>query len=314
MIGHLAGPPSAAIVLSADAAQNLPLAGVVLAGLLYWLGGRRQRRLLGPARMRRQRWRTVAFAGALLVIVGALAQPLDGLADELFWAHMLQHVLLLVVVAPLLVLGAPWMRLWRAFPLSVRRPVARGVLHGRAAAPLRAVGRAVAVPFIAWALLNGDLVAWHVPALYDLTLRNEVVHDFEHVTFLVFAVLAWLQLVDSPPLRASLSAPRRVACALGSMTVGWGLAVALAYASTPWYAPYAQLAHRPGGLSALGDQRLGAGIMWVPGSLPWALLIVVLVYRWIGDEQRPSSPSRPEAGPAGAEPVPVRPPKTLVGG
>ena len=161
---------------------------------------------------------------------------------------------------------------------------------------------------MAWALLNGDVIAWHVPALYDLTLRNEVVHDFEHLTFLVFAVLAWAQLIDSPPLRVSLDAPRRVAFALGSMVVGWGLSMALAYSSTPWYAPYAALAHRPEGLSALDDQRLGAGIMWVPASLPYALLIVVLVYRWIGDEARPSPPSRPSPPPPPSQPLRPSPP------
>ena len=145
MIGHLAASP-ASIVISPGLIENLPLAGVAFAAALYWLGGRRQRRLLGAQRMRELRWRSVAFGGALLFVVVALQQPLDGLADKLFWAHMLEHVLLIVVVAPLLVLAAPWMRLWRALPLSTRRPLARGLQQSPAAAPLRAAGRLVAVP------------------------------------------------------------------------------------------------------------------------------------------------------------------------
>ncbi|HEX5195421.1 MAG TPA: cytochrome c oxidase assembly protein [Solirubrobacteraceae bacterium] len=286
---ELWGLPSAAIVVSSNPIDNLPLAAVLIAALLYWRGGRVQRRLLGAARMRSMRHRDWAFAGALALVVVALGQPLDDLAAQLFWAHMLEHVLLLVGVAPLLVLAAPWMRLWRGLPLALRRPLARGVLHARVAAPLRAVGCALAVPLVAWIAMNGDLIAWHIPALYDLTLRNEAVHDLEHLTFVVFSVVAWAQVIESPPLRVRLTVPWRIAFALGSMVVGWALAVALAYASAPWYSGYADLAHRPGGLSALTDQRLGAGIMWVPASLPWTVLIFVLVYRWIADSDRPPS-------------------------
>lgn len=300
-------PPS--IILAPEPAGNLPVIGVALAALLYWLGGRRHRRLLAGRRAQVERWRTVAFVAALAAVILALQEPLDGLADELFWAHMLEHVLLLVVVAPLLVLAAPWMRLWRAFPLRLRRPVARGLARGRWAVPVRHAARGLGVPGVAWGLLNADVIAWHVPALYDLTLRNEVIHDVEHLTFLAFAVLAWAQLIDSPPLHARLSAPRRATFALGSMVVGWALAVGLAFASTPWYAPYAHLRSRPGGLSALADQHLGAGIMWVPASLPWALTIMILLYRWVGSQG--ASAPEPSAAPLAAPAAPTSAPSPV---
>jgi putative membrane protein len=277
-----------AIVLEPRAAENAPLLMVCLLGGMYWLGGRSFRAAcrLGTitrARVSTERWRTAAFIASALAAVLALQEPLDALADELFWMHMIQHVLLLVVVAPLALLAAPWMRLWRALPLGLRRALARWALKGPTAAPLRALARALAHPWVAWALLAGDLIAWHVPGAYDATLRSEAVHYSEHASFLLFALLAWGQVIDSPPFHSRLQAPQRIAFALGAMAVGWGLALLLAFASRPWYSAYIQLHHRPGGISALTDQHIGAGVMWVPASLPWALAVFVLVYRWVPD-------------------------------
>jgi putative membrane protein len=265
---------------------------------MYWRGGRpfraaRRAGVLNRSRVRRERWRTLAFACASITTVLALAEPLDGLADELFWVHMVQHVLLLAIAPPLAMLAAPWMRLWRAIPLSLRRALARWGVQAPGAWPLRGLARVLGEPLVAWGLLAGDLIAWHIPAAYDLTLRSEVVHYTEHASFLGFALLAWGQVIDSPPFRSALDAPRRIAFALGSMVVGWALALLLAFATRPWYAPYADLRHRSGGISALTDQHLGAGVMWVPASLPWALLVFVQLYRWLAEgEGRRLQPAR----------------------
>jgi putative membrane protein len=273
-------------VLERSPAENLPLMGVALAASMYWLGGRRLRAacargVIDHRRRMRERWRTAAFLSGLGILVLALQQPVDSLADEYFWAHMGQHVLLLVVVAPLMILAAPWMRLWRAFPLSVRRPVAGWLAQSPAAAPLRGLARLLGRPWVIWSLLAVDMVAWHVPAAYDLTLESQAVHYAEHASFLFLSLLAWGQVIDSPPFRSRLDAPWRIAFAVGQMAVGWALAVLLAFASTPWYAFYADQRHRS--LPALTDQHLAAGVMWVPASLPWSLLVFVLLYRWIAE-------------------------------
>lgn len=287
--------------------DNAPLLIACLAGVMYWRGGRgyRAARRLGtiaPDRVRMERWRAAAMIAAVLAAVLALQEPVDALAGELFWMHMVQHVLLLAVVAPLAVLAAPWMRLWRALPLTLRRTLARWAVNGVTAAPLRALTRALGHPLVAWALLACDLIAWHVPAAYDLTLRSEAVHYTEHASFLLFALLAWGQVIDSPPFHSRLQAPYRVAFAIGSMGVGWGLALMLAFASQPWYSAYAALGHRPGGISALTDQHLGAGVMWVPASLPWALAVFVLVYRWVPDVQSRRTGGTGGTGVAGSAP------------
>jgi cytochrome c oxidase assembly factor CtaG len=252
-----------------------PLYAVVVAAALYWLGGRRRVSAPQPAR-------SVAFALGLLAVVAAVDTPLDTLAGRLFLAHMAQHVLLISVAPPLLVLSAPWMRLWQPLPLAFRRPVARALALGPHARPVRAVAHALAHPVSAWSLASITLVVWHVPALYDLTLRNDAVHQLEHSLFFATGLLFWGAVFDSPPFRSRLDWPLRAAFVVAGMLVGWVLAVVLAFARSPVYSAYAALPHRPGGLSALGDQAIAAGVMWVPGSLAYSISFVVFAYRWLG--------------------------------
>jgi putative membrane protein len=250
----------------------LPLVLVALSVLLYARGARRMRKL--------EPWRVAAFAGALVTLLLALEPPLDSQVETHLWAHMTQHVLLMAVAAALLVLGAPWMQIWRGFPLGLRRPVARAVLTGRGWAPLRALCRFVARPWIAWALFNAAIAVWHIPGMYDVTLRNEGIHDLEHLSFLLLGVLFWAQVADSPPFHARLDLPRRVAFLTLGMAASWVLAVVLALARTPIYPAYAH-AH---GMSPLADQQLAAGVMWALGSIPFAVGIFVLLYRWLAPQ------------------------------
>jgi putative membrane protein len=264
------------------------LAWVIAAALLYWLGGRRG----GSHARRSDRWRTAAFAVGLLAIVGALDSPLDELADELFWAHMVQHILLIGVAAPLLVLARPWMRMWRALPVSWRRSVARAVT-GPSGAPLRRAAVIAGGALVSWSIFNLDFCAWHLPVLYDAALRHPIVHALEHLLFFATALLLWTRVIDSPPWRTSLSEPARLTYLASSLVVGWVLAIVLALATSPLYSAYAGEASRPGQLSALTDQQLAAGVMWVPGSLPFMLAIVAIAYRWLEPRHRRSQGARP---------------------
>jgi putative membrane protein len=264
---------------------GLPFAASLLAGAMYAAGVRRAPRPVGgegPDARRLRRRRALLFGLALVTLIAALASPIDTYAEKLFWVHMGQHLLLSMVAAPLLVLSAPWMQLWRALPLGVRRTVARPAVTARPVAPARALLR----PLPAFIAFNVTTWAWHLPALYDLTLRNQAVHDTEHLMFLVTGVLLWLQLLDSPPLHASLADLWRGALAMGTLINGWCLALILAFWPSPLYSAYAALAHRPGGISAITDQQYAAGMMWMVGSLPLSVLILVLAGRIAGDGER----------------------------
>ncbi|MGO9762287.1 MAG: cytochrome c oxidase assembly protein [Solirubrobacteraceae bacterium] len=262
-------------------ADSLPLGLTWAAFWLHLLGERVAARRTGRPRDRLARRRALTFYAGLLVIVVAIATPIETLSKQLLWTHMIQHVLLLSVAAPLIVLGAPWMSLWRPLPLGMRRALARALVLSPRSAPVRSACRALSRPLVALAVYSANLLAWHLPALYDLALRNTDVHALEHLTFVGFAILLWAQVIASPPFRASLSYPRRVAYLVAAMIPNVALSMLLAFSRSPLYPFYAHLAHRPGGISAITDQQIAAGIMWSFGDLPFAIAIVVLAVHWL---------------------------------
>jgi len=255
------------------------LALIVLSAWLYWLGDRRT--ATAPHERAAARTRSACFYAALAVLVVALDSPLEQLTRQLFWAHMVQHVLLLMVAAPLIVLARPWVRLWRCLPLGTRRSLGRTLSSGAATGPLRGAARGLGRPALSFVLFAGTLLAWHVPALFDATLHSEALHVLEHGMFLGTALLFWKQVITSPPLHIALPAALRVVYVIGAMIVSWVLAIVLALAPHPLYESYAHQASRPGGISALADQQLAAGIMWVPGSITFVIVVFVYVHRWL---------------------------------
>jgi putative membrane protein len=263
-------------------ADSLPLGLTWAAFWLHLLGEHVAVRRTGRPRSRLARRRALAFYAGLLAIVAAIATPIETLSKQLLWTHMIQHVLLLSVAAPLIVLGAPWMSLWRPLPLGVRRTLARAVMLSPGGAPLRWVCRLLSRPLVVLLVYGVNLLAWHVPGVYDLALRNSDVHALEHVTFIGFGILLWAQVIPSPPFKPSLAYPGRIAYLVAAMVPNVALSMLLAFSRSPLYPFYADLAHRPGGISAFTDQQIAAGIMWSFGDLPFAIAIVVLAVRWLG--------------------------------
>jgi putative membrane protein len=242
---------------------------VGLTGYLYLLCSR--------GRWRPTRLQAASFCAGLVTIVIALDSPIDYYADELFWVHMVQHILLLTVAPPLFLLGRPWPRMWRALPLRSRTQLARTVAQARWTAPIRALSR----PWPAFILFNVTIVAWHIPGAYDATLRYGTVHICEHAMFFFTGLLFWARVIDPGPLRPRLVWPVRIGYSAGAMVVGWMLAITLVLLPHAIYGYYSALPSRPGGISALTDQQLAAGIMWVPGSLAYTITFLIGFYRWL---------------------------------
>jgi len=260
--------------------EPVVLIGVELAGVLYVIGG------MGLSRSRHGsagRWRGVAFWLGLLTILVALQSPIDMLARQLFWVHMVQHLLLMVVAAPLLALASPWTRMWRALPLRLRRAVARPLFLQPRLAWLRALYHQVSRPSVIWVLAAANLWLWHLPPLYDLTLSNHLVHHLEHTLFLVLGIAFWAHLIDQRPFRAPLGTLERAGYVFLAMVQSWGLAGVLSFATVPFYS-YALLPSRPGGISALTDQQLGGGMMWVPGAISYSIALIVFLFQWLAEE------------------------------
>jgi cytochrome c oxidase assembly factor CtaG len=255
------------------------LAYVAIAGCLYVLGSR--------GRGRPTPLQATAFFASLLTIVIALDSPIDAYADQLFWVHMLQHVLLLTVAPPLFLLGRPWPRMWRALPLEPRSSVARTIARSPWTSPIRKLAR----PVPAFILFNATIVLWHIPAAYDATLTSGVVHVFEHAMFFFTGLLFWARVIDPGPLRPRLVWPARIAYVAGAMVVSWALAITLVILPHPAYGYYAALASRPGAITALTDQQFAAGVMWVLGSVAYTITFIIGFYKWLEADKSASRPS-----------------------
>jgi cytochrome c oxidase assembly factor CtaG len=213
-------------------------------------------------------------------------------------------VLLLGVAAPLIVLGAPWMSVWRPLPLGIRRATAGTIARSPGWAPLRALGRLLSRPIPVWIAFTVNLVAWHIPVVYDLALSHQGIHDLEHLLYLLFAILLWTQVLDSPPLRVRLSQINRVYYIAAAAVPGWIISLVLVFSSSPLYPFYAHLNHRPGGISALADQQIAGGMMLLPGSLAFTIYVFFQIYVWMGSDQQ----QRPPGGGGGRLPPPPAPP------
>ncbi|HLZ20839.1 MAG TPA: cytochrome c oxidase assembly protein [Ktedonobacterales bacterium] len=237
---------------------------------------------------RHLRWyRHIAFVGGLLAILIALESPLDSAADTLLWAHMIQHELLVLVAAPLLLLGAPAWPLWRGIPLVARRASLRWVLRQRWPRRLwHAISVTLKRPLVAWVLFNGVFTVWHVPALYDFALDNPPVHVFEHVCFIATALAFWAQVIPSRPSRTVLSYPRQALYLGAAGIVSNVLGSVYIFSTGPLYAHYATLARPAGMMSVLVDQHFGGAAMDIPSMLIFFLATITVIGLWLQEEER----------------------------
>lgn len=265
--------------LSDPAPIVVTLVGVLLAGWLYWRGARYARRT-GIGRPV-ETLQAVAFGSGLLVLFVAIASPFDALADRSLAAHMLQHALLILVVAPLLLLGEPFWRIWRALPVVWRRESLRWLLqrkHARRAwSVLEALARRPAATLL---LFLAVFLVWHLPALYQAALRNELIHAFEHICFLGVALLFWAQVIPIFPLRPQLSYIQRVGYLFVAGIVLHLFSILVALAQQPIYSYYGS------GPAAIADQQSAGAAMDVSGMLVFSIALLICLALWLRDEDR----------------------------
>ena len=220
----------------------------------------------------------------MLALAVALVSPVDGVAESLFWVHMTQHLLLIAVAPPLLVLGAPQAGLVWGLPRPARRRVARW-WHGlpRARAALAWLVR----PWPAVTLHSVALWAWHVPAAYDAAVASPWVHALEHTSFLATALLFWWAVLH--PRGTLRRVPGLAILALFALTMeGGALGALLTFSTSPWYASHLATAGA-WGLSPLEDQQVAGLVMWVPMGLIYTAAALLLAAQWIrtaGDPDR----------------------------
>ncbi len=241
---------------------------------------------VGVARMRRRwpLWRTATFFLGLAALLAALASPIDGYASISFTVHMVQHMLLTVAAAPLLMLGAPIRPLLRGLPAVVRSSVVRPLAR---APVVRRIVHLLRHPLVAAALYVGGLYAWHVPGLYDAALTDARIHVLEHAWFLFSVLLFWSVVIDPEPFRASLGYAARLPYLLvlgaAQNTVLGGV---LSFTTRPLYAAYESLVDAPlFGFDRVTDQRVGGAIMWVAGDVVFLAAASIAFFLWLAEEE-----------------------------
>jgi putative membrane protein len=274
IFAHPGGPPAPHDLWGAWNPDPVLLAGLVLAAAAY-------RRDRAAHRREGETLRASCFAGGLVVVAIALISPLDALSGALASAHMVQHVLLLLVAAPLLALSAPSSTIVRGSPALVRRTGARWRKRLRLT---RHNLRTLRHPATAWLLHVGTLWFWHAAVPYDAAIQSKLVHILEHFSFLFTGMLFWRVVIDT-------RSAGRVSHGLGVLLVfamamqSVLLSALLTFARTPWYSRYAATT-APWGLEPLADQQLAGVIMWIPAGALYLAAGLALMVAWIRATER----------------------------
>ena len=239
--------------------------------------------LCGWATMRRRlpdrfgAGRATAFVMGLAAVLLALCSPLDALGHRLLQAHMVQHLLLMVVAPPLIWLGAPVAPLLVGLPRRVRRVVASAL----ATRPVRRLTNVLADPRISWAAFVVVFWAWHTPALYALALRSNVWHHVEHACFFLSALAFWRPVILPWPSRPIWPRWAMIVYLLLAEAQATLLSAILTFADRVIYPAY-DVPPRVVSLSPLDDQALAGVIMWVPGSIVFTIALLCLVFQVLG--------------------------------
>ncbi|MBI3752343.1 MAG: cytochrome c oxidase assembly protein [Chloroflexi bacterium] len=222
--------------------------------------------------------RTVAFVFGLFVIAVALQSGIERYDTTVFSIHMVQHLLLMLVAPPLLLLGAPITQLLRVASPGVRRRILLPFLHS---GPMVFLSH----PVTAWLLFTVALWGTHFSPLFDIALENPPVHQLEHALYLAAAMLFWFPVVGADPGPRRLAYPARALYLLLQMPPSSFLAMAVLFADAPLYDHYATLG-APYGVSALADQQAAGGIMWIWTDVTFIAAILLVIGAWMRSDER----------------------------
>ncbi len=250
------------------------LGGLIALAVSYGLA-------IGPLRERLApgtpwpRARAAVFYGAVVLLYLVEGSPLHDLAERyLFSAHMLQHIAVSYLVAPLLLAGVPTWLLRASLLNRGVRPIARVALH----------------PLVAFAAFSVFFDAWHIPAVYEGALRNTSVHHAEHFLFLLLSLMLWWTVMS--PLDELPRPPYLVQLVFLFLLPVAQIPVfgAVTFADTPLYPTYLNAPVRALGMSVMNDQALGGILMKVSGLVAFGIPFIAIFFRWYREEMAPRAP------------------------
>ncbi len=230
-------------------------------------------------------WQKLLFFSGIGVAIFALSPLIDGLADQLFFMHMIQHMLITMLAVPMMIFGVPFFIVLRGLPKwvfwQVYRPVITSKIYRRVIEPV------LFSPLSALILYNAVFWAWHIPRFYDLALINDYFHLCEHGMMAMSALMLWRVIIDPRPMRSPVPIPFRILYIIAIMATNMLLSAFLSYSETVWYAydliPLPEFWQKWG---RLYDQQLGGLIMWVPGGVLMLIAMSIVFALWAARERR----------------------------
>ncbi len=253
---------------------------VILSGLVYirgWIAIRKTRPEHFPT------WRLWAFLSGVGTIWLAVGSPMDGFADALLTAHMVEHIMLMSFAPPLMLLGNPSVPMLRGLPRPITVHVLGPLLRWRA---LRRFGHFLVTPAAAWIIWNLLFLGWHIPAAYNFAHYNEHWHDFEHICFVFGSILFWWPLIRPWPTDARYPGWFMLPYLAGAGLVNTALSAFLTFCGYPVYTYYLR---EPNGfgISPMTDQITGGAIMWVVGMVVYLFPAVIVTVKLLEQESKP---------------------------
>ena len=271
--------------LSASAAflswpfHPLSLALLLVTALVYLRGWKRGRRLLHGSQDFNRLW---AFLGGLLALFFALESPLDSFDSLFLSAHMTQHLLLMMIAPPLLLLGQPTLPLLRGLPKAFVKEALGPFLTWH---QLRRVSEFLTAMPVTWLLFALSTVLWHMPALYELALRSTTWHGIQHASFFWTGILFWWPLIRQGPAKRRWPEWAGIPYLLFSDIVNTALSAFFIFSGKVLYPSY-ETVHLSG-FSPQDDQALAGAIMWVPGSVVYLLPAIAFTMRLLSAQRTP---------------------------
>jgi cytochrome c oxidase assembly factor CtaG len=236
------------------------------------------------------RWRPVVYITGLVILGLALMSPIDVIGSQLFFIHMIQHVIMVSIVPAFLWLANPLPFILWGLPGPTR--IRFGRLLGRRG-KLRLGLKRFTGPGVIWLLFVILYLGWHDPALYNAALESELVHDLEHISFFGAARLYWWLIMGAGPVvHKPLSIIGRFVFVLMAIPPNMIAGMAIAFSEGPIYSHYDAMP-RLWNISVMADQQLAGVIMWVPGSMMYIIYALILAARWLKQEEE--KPALPES-------------------
>lgn len=224
------------------------------------------------------KWRSISFFGGVTLIVVAVQTPLDALAERHFLFHMIQHELLMMVAIPMILIGAPTTPMLLGLPRIIRKGVVAPLARNGA---VRGIYRILTHPVVAIGLSTAIIVLWHLtPGLYVAALQNGRLHELEHASFVLSALLAWWPAIDPRPLHARLTYPARMAYLLALSTPRAFIAAFIAFSESPPFSEWYSTVEPVLSITLKQDQLAGGLLMWLPSQLLYLAAMGITFFTW----------------------------------